>query len=551
MFINDLFGRGRVTESRVNEVDYTDNKFKDMMGKVAQTKTPQQHMAELEHVLRELKWAKEDIQNITSQIKYDKLPQEIMVKVDEFVKPFRPYIDEIDYQDRFEAVRDAFNNLQSAIYGLDDLIKYAEHRVNAQMVDIQDEIDYPDDEDNLNEAYYNDIKHAWNSGMSEEELIQRFGRANVEALKRKYGDNSIPTDEVRGYRSSNRVPEDPRVRAHRGLDGMGKRLKDIIKRERTNESLRDGEYYVYEVTFDDGTTTKIKSSNDWFDAKEYYAKRGKNVVKSERIGGIQGGDYMPPKKPHQFPDDSFARAQRAYDRQEPKEGVAEGTDGLTFQQQRGKWYCFRKTLNASPVGVGDTREEAEDNYRRKTDPDYGGPEERARILNVLRNADKKGVAEGSEQRWLIKIWDGNSNLEIERKGSYEQVRNSLVGLPHSHIVSIEPIEQKGVEEGYQDDSKEREENLRYDRSRNPVAADIRKKLNPNREFSEREIQQWASKSPENKEIYDEYQKINHLAKKAWAEKDGAAYTGLQNKRYYLRKLIGERMSDHSENKDVE
>lgn len=108
------------------------------------------------------------------------------------------------------------------------------------------------------------------------------------------------------------------------------------------------------------------------------------------------------------------------------QGVAEESENLTFQQQRGKWYCFVKTLHASPIGVGNTREEAEDNYRRKTDPDYGGTEERARILNVLRNADNQDM-----------------------------------------------------EEGYIDDSKEREENLRYSRSRNPVADAIRKKLNPN------------------------------------------------------------------------
>lgn len=40
---------------------------------------------------------------------------------------------------------------------------------------------------------------------------------------------------------------------------------------------------------------------------------------------------------------------------------------------------------------------------------------------------------------------------------------------------------QGVAEGYQDDSKEREENLRYSRSRNPVADAIRNKLNPNTE----------------------------------------------------------------------
>ena len=43
-----------------------------------------------------------------------------------------------------------------------------------------------------------------------------------------------------------------------------------------------------------------------------------------------------------------------------------------------------------------------------------------------------------------------------------------------------------VEEGYQDDSKEREENLRYSRSRNPVADAIRKKLNPNQKEQNKE-----------------------------------------------------------------
>jgi hypothetical protein len=44
---------------------------------------------------------------------------------------------------------------------------------------------------------------------------------------------------------------------------------------------------------------------------------------------------------------------------------------------------------------------------------------------------------------------------------------------------LETQYKQGVAEGYQDDGKEREENLRYARSRNPVADAIRKKLNPN------------------------------------------------------------------------
>lgn len=237
MFINDIFGRKRITESRVDEADYTDNKFKQMMGKVAQAKTPQQHMAELENVLSEIKAARKNLQGVTSQIKYDDTVGEILTQVDRVIQPFRAYIDEMDYKDAVNNVRDAKNQLESAVFGLDELLRWADHRVNSQMVDIQDEIDYPDDD------------------------------------------------------------------------------------ERLKESLRDGEYYVYQVTFDDGTTTKIKTSNDWFDAKEYYAKRGKNVVKSERIGGIGGEQHSSPKVSSDRPDSGFDRAQRSYDRQLPKDDL--------------------------------------------------------------------------------------------------------------------------------------------------------------------------------------------------------------------------------------
>lgn len=41
-------------------------------------------------------------------------------------------------------------------------------------------------------------------------------------------------------------------------------------------------------------------------------------------------------------------------------------------------------------------------------------------------------------KWTVKIWDGFSNREESRQGTYEQVRNSLAGLPASHIWSIQP-----------------------------------------------------------------------------------------------------------------
>lgn len=42
-------------------------------------------------------------------------------------------------------------------------------------------------------------------------------------------------------------------------------------------------------------------------------------------------------------------------------------------------------------------------------------------------------------KWKVNIWDGFSNREEVREGSYEQVRNGLAGLPASHLWSIHPF----------------------------------------------------------------------------------------------------------------
>jgi hypothetical protein len=39
--------------------------------------------------------------------------------------------------------------------------------------------------------------------------------------------------------------------------------------------------------------------------------------------------------------------------------------------------------------------------------------------------------------WTIKIWDGYTTNTIQRQGTYDQVRNTLVGLPPAYIWSIE------------------------------------------------------------------------------------------------------------------
>ena len=64
----------------------------------------------------------------------------------------------------------------------------------------------------------------------------------------------------------------------------------LLERQGVAESLRTGEYYLYKIYFDDGTTSDIEVTSDEFDFKSYYAKKGKNVVKVERQGGIRS-DY--------------------------------------------------------------------------------------------------------------------------------------------------------------------------------------------------------------------------------------------------------------------
>ena len=83
----------------------------------------------------------------------------------------------------------------------------------------------------VEESYHNNIMHAWNSGMEDEEIIKRFGKSEFDRLKQKYGEKSIPVPTLVGYTPSKEIT-DPLRRRHYGLDGPGKQLRDIIKAEK-------------------------------------------------------------------------------------------------------------------------------------------------------------------------------------------------------------------------------------------------------------------------------------------------------------------------------
>ena len=54
-----------------------------------------------------------------------------------------------------------------------------------------------------------------------------------------------------------------------------------------DESLKKGEYYIWTVYFDDGSSKRIKVTSDEFDPYEYYAKQKKNVVNVDYNWEIQ------------------------------------------------------------------------------------------------------------------------------------------------------------------------------------------------------------------------------------------------------------------------
>ena len=128
-------------------------------------------------------------------------------------------------------------------------------------------------------------------------------------------------------------------------------------------------------------------------------------------------------------------------------------------------------------------------YQTEDDDPEGYSTATTYYFDVLKDGDRVGEAEYFD-------YFGNLTIRINGKTKEFGFRHPLASQI-SQLVSSLPDEQKkdlsdpkfesqGVEEGYQDDSKEREENLRYSRSRNPVADAIRKKLNPNQKEQNKE-----------------------------------------------------------------
>jgi hypothetical protein len=144
----------------------------------------------------------------------------------------------------------------------------------------------------------------------------------------------------------------------------------------------------------------------------------------------------------------------------PVDQYAKAQEVGLFKTKSGKWYSpFQNTRADMFFGKGRYWEPKNES----TQLDELSPQ-------TLANYKKKAGADATAS---------------DKRGDYKRGDKRMSGIMKATRKEFDN-DSKGVAEGYQDDSKEREENLRYSRSRNPVADAIRKKLNPNQKEQNKE-----------------------------------------------------------------
>lgn len=182
-------------------------------------------------------------------------------------------------------------------------------------------------------------------------------------------------------------------------------INDLFNKKQLNESLRDGEYVTFEVFFNDGTSEVLNFNGDDIDWDRVGARRNKKVVNVKRQGGIQSEPSVAPARPHQFPDDSFARAQRAYDRQIP-EGVA---DDLTEMDKSAPQPGRDGHASHKTYGSRDTTGERGTQHTVKPQKAKDAGKDAEKILNKIK-IKEQGVAEGSLKEFGPDGFNGGDDL---------------------------------------------------------------------------------------------------------------------------------------------
>lgn len=59
-------------------------------------------------------------------------------------------------------------------------------------------------------------------------------------------------------------------------------------------------------------------------------------------------------------------------------------------------------------------------------------------MNTAEMKQQIPVDQRACMKWTIHLWDGFSSSELQREGTYNQVRNSCAGYPPAYIWSIKP-----------------------------------------------------------------------------------------------------------------
>lgn len=69
------------------------------------------------------------------------------------------------------------------------------------------------------------------------------------------------------------------------VDDPNNYVSDLVE---ARDELKPGQYYVWTAKFDDGTSSRVKVTTDDFNAKDFYAKKGKNVINVDYDWTIHG-----------------------------------------------------------------------------------------------------------------------------------------------------------------------------------------------------------------------------------------------------------------------
>ncbi|CAB4133629.1 hypothetical protein UFOVP257_351 [uncultured Caudovirales phage] len=276
----------------------------------------QQQINDLDEVIDDIKRLKQQSQKITTEIKYDNTAGDILARVDQLVQHIAPYVDNMDYKDLVDAVREAHDQLQSAIFGLDQIFDYAAYNASNKQEELQDMLDYPDEQE-MEEGRRGGVIR---SGSISEEQIDELSPKTLASYSKKA--QADAADKIAQFKAGTGDKQELVGKAQKRVGGIKQAHRKYKTAKGIEESLRSGEYHIWTVYFADGTSQRVEVPSDEFDVEAYYAKKGIKVAKVDKDYGVHGHQTGVTKSDN-YDDrrDKERKAHISHDRKMTEEGT--------------------------------------------------------------------------------------------------------------------------------------------------------------------------------------------------------------------------------------